>query len=161
MPLKDGSMNWLRRARDTFSGSSPAAASHSYRLGDIAIDAPWARAPSPTAEDGGGFLTLVNKGETADRLIAASSPAAARVEIHGIKVVGADLRMCALENGLALAPGATMTLKPRGYHLLLIGLRAPLEEGGRVPVTLVFEKAGSIDIELAVAAAGLIGWNAI
>jgi copper(I)-binding protein len=112
-------------------------------------------------QDGAGFLTLTNKGAVQDRLIAASSPAAERVEIHAIKVEGPGLRMRERENGLALAPGVTLTLKPRGYHLLLIGLKAPLELGALMPVTLTFEEAGKIDVELVVAAAGAVGLEAL
>ena len=61
------------------------------------------------------------------------------------------------EDGLALPGGVTLTLQPRGYHLLLIGLKAPLAKGTRLPVTLTFEKAGSIDVELLVEAPGPVG----
>ena len=61
------------------------------------------------------------------------------------------------EGGLAIPPNTTLTLKPRGYHLLLIGLKTPLEEGARVAVTLTFEHAGSLDIDCTVAAAGPVG----
>lgn len=140
--------NWFRRA-----AKAPPAAT----LGSLEISQPWARSASASSLEGGGFFTLVNKGGAADRLIAASSPAAERIEIHAIKVVGGDIEMRPLENGLAIHPGSTATFKPRGYHLLLIGLKAPLGPGGAVPVTLTFEKAGSIDIELAVAAPGPVG----
>jgi copper(I)-binding protein len=75
--------------------------------------------------------------------------------------VGSDLRMRELADGLAVATGTTLTLKPRGYHLMLLDLKAPLEPGGRVPVTLTFEKAGNIDIELVVAPAGPVGREAM
>ena len=101
---------------------------------------------------GRGFLTLVNKGATPDRLIAARSPAATRVEISGNKVEGALLFVRELEHGIPVPPNYPMTLQPGRYHLKLIGLAAALVEGARVPVTLTFEKAGSIDIELVVEA---------
>ncbi|MBI3197689.1 MAG: copper chaperone PCu(A)C [Rhodospirillales bacterium] len=153
-------MAWFRRSRDTLSGAPGAAASANYTLGGIEIGSPWARASSHATGNGGGFFTLANKGLVPDRLIAASSPAAERVEIHAIKVEGGDLRMRQRENGLALPPGTTLTLKPRGYHLLLIGLKTPLEQGSRAAVTLTFENAGSIDIELVAAAPGPVGQKA-
>ena len=61
------------------------------------------------------------------------------------------------EHGLALFPGTTLTLKPRGYHLLFMGLKAPLEPGSQAPVTLAFENAGKMDIELAIMAPGPVG----
>jgi copper(I)-binding protein len=149
-------MNWFRRSRE-IPGGPPAAASLSYKLGEIEIGSPWARESSHGTGSGGGFFTLANKGAVADRLIGATSPAAERVEIHAIAVEGSGIRMRQRENGLALSPGTTLTLRPRGYHLLLVGLKAPLEEGARAAVTLTFEHAGSIDIELVAAAPGPVG----
>jgi len=105
----------------------------------------------------GGFFTLTNKGTEPDRLVAASSPAAEKIEIYAIKVLGGDVGMRPRADGLAAPAGVTLTLQPRGYHLLLIGLRAPLVPGARLAVTLIFEKAGSIDIELLVEEPGPIG----
>ncbi|MDI1282866.1 MAG: copper chaperone PCu(A)C [Reyranella sp.] len=155
--LKDVPMSWFSRKRDTPEGPQGAVAARSFALGEIEIVGPWARASLPPMTAGGGFFALTNKGTIPDRLIAASSPVAERVEIHAITVVGAELRMRAREGGLALPPGTTLILKPRGYHLLLTGLKTPLEAGSQVPVTLTFEKAGNIDIELAVAAPGPVG----
>ena len=62
-----------------------------------------------------------------------------------------------LEKGVGLPPATTITLKPRGYHLLLQGLKAPLAKGQRVPVTLSFDKAGPRQVELTVEAEGPIG----
>jgi periplasmic copper chaperone A len=124
---------------------SPALA-HDYKLGSLEIDHPWTRATPPTAKAGGGFLTITNKGSTADRLIAARSDASAKVEIHEMKMDGSVMRMRELEKGLEIPPGATVALKPGGYHIMFMELKSPLEKGAKVPVTLVFEKAGSIDV---------------
>ena len=104
-----------------------------------------------------GFFAVTNKGEGADRLVTASSPAAEKIEIHAIKVVGGDIGMRRRDDGLVVAPGVTLTLQPRGYHLLLSGVGAPLILGARLPVTLVFEKAGSLAIDLVVEEPGPIG----
>ncbi|OFW97016.1 MAG: hypothetical protein A3D94_20755 [Alphaproteobacteria bacterium RIFCSPHIGHO2_12_FULL_66_14] len=154
-------MNWFRRQRETLVGPPAAVASRSYKLGEIEIGSPWARESSHGTGDGGCFFTLANKGAVADRLIGATSPAAERVEIHAIAVEGSGIRMRQRENGLALSPGATLTFKPRGYHLLLIGLKAPLVPGAHVAVTLAFEKAGSLDVELVAAAPGPVGQKAL
>ncbi len=123
----------------------------------IEISRPWARAPSATALEAGGFLTLTNKAREADRLIAAASPAAGKIEIHGIKISGPTMSMKLLDKGLGLPPDFPITMKPRGYHLLLQELKAPLSKGGKVPVTLTFEKAGTRNVELIVEAEGAIG----
>jgi periplasmic copper chaperone A len=129
--------------------ASPAIA-HDYKLGALQIGQPWARATPPTAPSGGGFLSITNTGTTPDRLISAKSPAADMVQVHEMKMDGNVMRMREVEKGLEIAPGATVTLAPGGLHLMMMGLKAPFKKDEKVPVTLVFEKAGSIDIELAV-----------
>jgi periplasmic copper chaperone A len=140
--------NWFRRR------SKPAAAAAS---GGIEISQPWARAGLRVRLQAGGFFVVTNKGALPDRLVAASSPVAEKVEIHAIKMVGADIQMGPRPEGLLVEAGSTLTLKPRGYHLLLSGVTAALVVGTRLPVTLTFEKAGRIDVELTVEAAGLVG----
>ena len=125
-----------------------------YRLGAIEIAQPWARATPPTAESGGGYLAITNTGTTPDRLIAVKSPAAAKVEIHEMKMDGNIMRMREVEKGIEVPPGATVELKPGGFHVMFMGLRAPFAKDTKVPLTLVFEKAGSIDVDLMVQAMG-------
>jgi periplasmic copper chaperone A len=141
-------LKWFRREPK----SAPAAT-----RGSIEIHRPWARQAVEAPERAGGFFTLTNKGTEADRLVAASSPAAGKIEIHAIKVVGGSIGMRPREDGLAFPAGVTLTLQPRGYHLLLIGLGAPLVPGAHLAITLVFERAGSIDVEFAVEAPGPVG----
>jgi copper(I)-binding protein len=141
-------LKWLRREPK----SAPAAT-----RGSIEIRRPWARQAMETPGWAGGFFTLTNKGAEPDRLVAARSPAAGKIEIHAIKVVGGDVGMRPREDGLATPAGVTLTLQPRGYHLLLIDLKTPLVPGAHLAVTLIFEKAGSIDVELLVEAPGPVG----
>ena len=131
-----------------------AAFATDYKLGALEIDQPWSRATPPTAPTAGGFLTITNRGTAPDRLVAARTAAAGQAQIHQMKMEGDVMRMRELENGLEIPPGATVKLAPGGYHLMLMQLKAPLKAGERVPVTLVFEKAGSIDVELDVQAMG-------
>jgi copper(I)-binding protein len=133
--------------------AAPASA-RDYTLGNLLIGQPWTRATPPSAAAGGGFLTVTNKGTAADKLISAKSAAAGAVQIHEMKMEGNIMRMRERESGLDIAPGATVTLAPGGFHLMLMGLKEPLKQGATVPMTLVFEKAGSIDIELQVHAIG-------
>ena len=125
----------------------------------IDISRPWARMSTTGPDEAGGYFTVTNKGREADRLIAAESPLA-KIEIHGIKVVGYGIRMLRLENGLGLPPDTAITLKPRGYHLFM-AVKAPLAQGQKMPVTLTFEKAGTRQIELAVEAPGPVGNGAM
>jgi len=126
----------------------------------FAISRPWARTSPTEAGFAGGYFTVTNKASEADRLVGAESPAAVKIEIHGIKVVGAGITMKPMEKGLGLPPDTAITLKPRGYHLW-IELKAPLEQGQKVPVTLKFEKAAARSIELTVEAPGAIGNEAM
>lgn len=130
------------------------AVAHDYRLGTLEISHPWTRATPPTAQAGGGFLTITNKGTVADRLLAARSTVSDKVELHEMKMDGNVMRMRELEKGLEIPAGATVMLKPGGFHIMFMGLKAPLAKDAKVPVTLVFEKAGSIDIQLDVEALG-------
>ena len=109
-----------------------------YKLGAIEIRQPWTRATPPTAESGGGFLVLTNTGTTPDRLIAVKSPAADKAEIHEMKMDGNIMRMREVEKGIEIPPGATVELKPGGFHVMFMGLRAPFAKDTKVPLTLVF-----------------------
>jgi len=131
-----------------------AASAHSYKLGTLEIGHPWARATPPTAPTGGGYLSVKNTGTEPDRLISISSPAAQTVQVHEMKMEGNVMRMRELDGPLEIKPGETVTLAPGGMHLMMMGLKEPLKQGEKVPLTLVFEKAGSIDVELAIAPMG-------
>jgi copper(I)-binding protein len=137
----------FRRGSEALAGS----------VGTIEIRQAWARPASASALTAGGFFTVVNKGPVTDRLVGVTSPVVRRIEIHGIKVVGADIAMQPLENGLAIPADSSVTLKPRGYHLMMIGLKSPLIVGTTVPVTLTFERAGSVEVALTAEAPGIFG----
>jgi hypothetical protein len=128
------------------------AAAQQYRAGDITIESAWSRAAGANGT-GGGFLTIRNAGSTPDRLLSATSPAARRVELHSMAMDGAVMRMRPVDD-IPIPAGGTVQLAPGGLHLMLIGLAQPLAEGGRAPVTLRFERAGEVQVELAVQAAG-------
>ncbi|MGZ3342315.1 MAG: copper chaperone PCu(A)C, partial [Reyranella sp.] len=73
---------------------------------------------------------------------------------HEMKMDGNVMRMRELEKGIEIPPGGTVELKPGGFHVMFMGLKAPFTKDSKVPATLVFEKAGSIDVELQVSALG-------
>jgi copper(I)-binding protein len=125
-----------------------------YKVSALEISQPWARATPPSAPAGGGFLKITNTGSTPDRLVSASSPVADLVQVHEMKMDGSVMRMREVEKGLEIPAGGSVTLAPGGYHLMMMGLKAPFKQGASVPVTLVFEKAGKIDVELTVEAMG-------
>ncbi|WP_295141117.1 copper chaperone PCu(A)C [uncultured Reyranella sp.] len=130
------------------------ATAEDYKIGSIEITTPWTRATPPSARTGGGFMIITNKGTVTDRLVAARSNTSDKVEIHEMQMDGNVMRMRELKNGLEIPPGATVALKPGGYHIMFMELKAPLAKDAKMPLTLVFEKAGSIDIQLNVEAMG-------
>lgn len=123
-------------------------------VGDIVIAGAFSRATLPNAPVGGGFLTLTNKGMTDDRLIAAASPVAGVMQLHEMKMEGDVMKMAELANGIPVPAGETVTLAPGGLHLMFMQLKEPLVEGTQVPVTLTFERAGTVEVLLDVQAFG-------
>ena len=117
-------------------------------LGDLTITGPFTRATLPNAPVAGGFLTLTNKGAEDDRLVSVTSPIARESQIHEMGMENDVMKMRQLVDGLLIPAGETVTLAPGGYHLMFMGLNAPIAEGDSVPVTLTFEKAGTITIDL-------------
>lgn len=115
--------------------------------GGIAVKDPFSR-PSPTgAATGAVFVTIVNNGPNADRLVSASSPAAQTVELHETVNENGVMKMEPRPEGFEIPAGATLELKPGGKHIMLIDLTAPLEPGKIIEVTLNFEKAGPVKIQ--------------
>jgi periplasmic copper chaperone A len=120
---------------------SASAVAHEYQLKTLAIDHPFTRATPPGGSVAGAFMAIANQGKDADRLVGVTSPAAAVVRMRPVQ-------------GIDLKAGATVQLKPGGFHVMLEGLKQPLKLGDEIPLTLRFEKAGSIDVMVQVEAMG-------
>jgi copper(I)-binding protein len=127
---------------------------HNFAIGKIVIGHPWTRETAATQSVGGGFLTIRNGGKTADRLVSASSSAAAEVQIHTMSMDGGVMKMRQLKDGIAIPAGQTVELKPGGLHIMFIGLKRPFKKGAQIPATLRFEKAGSVKVSFAVQPVG-------
>ena len=125
-----------------------AACATDYKLGTIAIDHPWARPTAEGTQTGAAYLFLTNKGTAPDKLVSTSSPVAGKTQIHQTTDEGGVMKMHEVAGGIELAPGATVALKPGGYHIMLIDLKQKLDEGRHIPLTLTFANAGSIDVEV-------------
>lgn len=113
---------------------------------DIAAMHPTIRATVPGAKVGAGYVTIHNKGSSADRLIAIEAPFAKRTELHEMKMVEQVMKMSPLSNGIAAPAGAMIKLEPGGNHIMFMGLEGPLKEGEERTATLVFEKAGRMEL---------------
>ena len=118
----------------------------------VTVERPWSRATPPGAKVGVGFMQLKNAGQ-ADRVVGVSSPVAGRVEMHVTIREGDVMKMRQVES-FSIPAGGTFELKPGGAHLMLMELKAPLNKGERVPLTLKLEKGGELKVELSVAEMG-------
>ncbi len=131
--------------------ATPAAASHggpAVTLGALEITGGFTRATLPNAPVGGGFLTITNTGAEADRLVSASAAIAKETQIHEMAMEGDVMKMRQLKDGVELPAGESVTLEPGGMHLMFMGLNGAIKQADMVPVTLTFEKAGTITPEL-------------
>jgi copper(I)-binding protein len=129
-----------------------AAAAHAQD--GLKIEQPWARATPGGAKNGAAYVTL--ESAAPDALVAASSPVADRVELHTHAQEGGVMKMRRVEE-VPLDPGKKVVLKPGGEHIMLMGLKRPLTEGERFPLTLTFRKAGKREIEVGVEKPGAGG----
>jgi hypothetical protein len=125
-----------------------AAAAHEFTLGELSIGHPWAR-PAVTA-NGAAYFTIVNHGATADRLIGAGSAVAERAELHTHQVDAEGIARMRPVQAVEVAPGGTVAFAPGGLHVMLLGLSSPLQAGTSFPLTLRFEQAGTVDLQVAV-----------
>ncbi len=126
-----------------------AAQAHEYKIGDLVIEHPYADATPKGAQAGAGFMTIENTGKTAERLLSATVENADRVEIHQMSMEGGVMKMSELPKGLEIPAGGKVELKPGGYHLMLLGLKAPIVSGHRFKGALTFEHAGAVAVEFA------------
>lgn len=116
---------------------------------DITIEDPFARASSPVAKSGAAFMVIANAGDEDDRLIAAESDVAARVELHThMQDANGVMRMIEVEDGMAVPAGGSHALERGGDHVMFMGLTGPFVQGETVSVTLIFEKAGPISVDI-------------
>jgi len=130
------------------------AQAQDFAAGDIEIDRPWTRETPAGASIAAGYATITNTGQEADRLVGGSAAGAEAVEVHEMSMQDGVMRMRQLEQGLEIAPGETVELKPGSYHLMMIGLNAAYKEGESIEGTLTFKNAGTVEVAYTVAGIG-------
>lgn len=135
-------------------GAASDAGADTFKVGSIAIDAPWTRATPGGAKVAGGYLKVTNNGPAADKLIGGTTDIAGRVEFHEMALSGGVMRMRPHGQGLEIKPGQSVELKPGGYHVMFMDLKRQLKQGETIKVTLQFEKAGRVDVTFSVRAVG-------
>ena len=131
---------------------APATAGE-QRLDALVISDSWARATPGRVRNGVAFVTIQNRGRHADRLIAVSTPAAARAAFHTHVIKAGVMKMRSVA-AVKVAADAITAMKPGGFHIMLMGLAAPLVESESFPLTLTFERAGTLTLEVTVMTIG-------
>ncbi len=128
-----------------FAAALLAGAAQAQTAAPVAAEGAWARASVQGQKATGAFMRLTASEDT--RLVRAESPAAGVTEVHEMKMEGDVMKMRAVP-GLDLPAGKAVDLKPGGYHVMLMDLKAPLAKGSSVPLTLVFKNAQGAESQL-------------
>ncbi|MFV0474694.1 MAG: copper chaperone PCu(A)C [Pikeienuella sp.] len=123
----------------------------SWALGDLSVSGAWARATVGQDRPGGFYAEIVNAGAESDALVAISTPAAGMSMLHET-VIKDGVASMGHVTAIPVPAGGSAALAPGGYHGMLMKLNAPLKEGELIPLTLTFEKAGEVVIDVAIAA---------
>lgn len=124
--------------RRTFALALFAAASVGASAQGVDVQGAWARATVQGQMATGAFMTLTAK--DGSRLVGASTPVAGVTEVHEMAMDGGVMKMRPVA-GLDLPAGKTVELKPGGYHVMLMDLKAPLQKDTTIPLTLTFKNA--------------------
>lgn len=147
--------------------SAPTDDKVNAQVGDITIRGAWARptvagdAGEHSAHDHGSdkdaapmnsaaYMVIENKGAVPDRLLDVASDVAAMVQLHQTTMKDGVMKMEHLPDGAEIPAGGRLVLKPASYHIMLMGVQKDMAPGGTVKVTLKFERAGSVSIDVPV-----------
>lgn len=139
---------YLALAAALILATAPLA--HEVVVGDLQFIHPNIPQPAPTAMTAAGYMALVNQGATDDRLIGIETAIAAKAMLHESQLDDSGLSSMRHLDALAIPAGGTVSLAPGGMHIMFMGLTGPLSEGQMVPVTLIFETAGRVEVEFMV-----------
>ena len=127
-----------------FSTALPA---QEFTLGNVTIDGPWSRAMPPNAPNGAAYFRVENRGDEPDRIVSARADIAETAELHTHDMEGGMMKMRQVESVEVPAEGEVL-LKPHGLHVMLFGLKQPLVDGEKFDLTVVFEKAGELELSV-------------
>lgn len=125
------------------------AQAHEYEVGQLHIDHPWSREMPPVAPTAAAYFVVHNKGNEADRLVRVSTPVAGKAELHEHVHADGVMKMQQVQD-VAIPAGGEVKFEPMGYHVMLFNLQQQAKDGERFPLTLTFEKAGDVEVEVAV-----------
>lgn len=125
------------------------AQAHEYEAGALHIDHPWSREMPPVAPTAAAYFVVHNKGAEADRLLSVSTPVAGKAELHEHVHADGVMKMQHVQT-VDIPAGGEVKFEPMGYHVMLFNLKQQAADGERFPLTLNFEKAGAVEVEVAV-----------
>lgn len=125
------------------------ASAHEYSVGELHIEHPWSREMPPVAPTAAAYFIVHNKGSAADRLLSVATPVAGKAELHEHIHADGLMKMQQVQS-VAIPAGGEARFEPMGYHVMLFNLKQQAKDGERFPLTLTFEKAGAVEVEIAV-----------
>jgi copper(I)-binding protein len=129
------------------------AMANNYKVGSIEISSPWSRATPKGAQTAIGYMTIKNNGTTPDRFVGGSIDVADRFQLHAMTMEDGIAKMREL-SVIEIKPGQSVEFKPGGDHVMFVNLKHPLSKGDRLSGTLVFERAGKVNVEYSVESLG-------
>jgi copper(I)-binding protein len=130
--------------------TTAVAPAQEYSVGAIRISKVWTREVPVGAKVAAGFMTITNTGKEPDTLVGGSIPIAGKFEVHEMSMDRGMMRMRRLDPGLTIRPGETVVLKPGSFHAMFLDVKQGPKRGALVRGTLIFEKAGRIDVDYGV-----------
>ncbi|MGG2399083.1 copper chaperone PCu(A)C [Pseudomonas sp. SH1-B] len=125
------------------------AQAHEYDVGQLHIDHPWSREMPPVAPTASAYFVIHNNGSESDRLLGVSTPVAGKAELHEHVHADGVMKMQKVQD-VTIPAGGEVKFAPMGYHVMLFNLKQQAKDGERFPLTLNFEKAGQVEVEVAV-----------
>ncbi|HLV15913.1 MAG TPA: copper chaperone PCu(A)C [Pseudomonas sp.] len=123
------------------------------------VENPWSRAMPPTAPAAAAYFELHNTGAQADRLVGARTPIAGKAEVHEHAHVDGVMKMREVAGGVPVAADERVSFRPGGYHVMFFELPRQLAEGEQFPLTLLFEQAGEVTVQVPVLRTAPAGQN--
>ncbi|MEM6619272.1 MAG: copper chaperone PCu(A)C [Pseudomonadota bacterium] len=126
--------------------AASGALAHDYKTGKLSIAHPMALETPKNAKAGAGYMVITNEGDTDDTLLEARGDFP-KVMLHNTRVDDQGIARMSHMMSVPIPAGASVEFKPRGMHVMFMGLNGdPLEAGEEFPITLVFEKAGEVEV---------------
>lgn len=120
---------------------------HEYSVGQLHIEHPWSRAMPAVAPTAAAYFVVHNKGAEADRLLSVSTPHAGKAELHEHIHADGLMKMQQVQS-VAIPAGGEVKFAPMGYHVMLFNVQQQAKDGERFPLTLTFEKAGQLEVQV-------------